>query len=632
MSLFAELRRRNVIRMAGLYLVGAWLLVQVASIALPAFGVPDWVLRAVIILLVLGFVPALVFAWIFELTPEGLKRDHEVAPAQSIASETGRRMDRLLAVGLVAVVAVVAADRFWPREEEKGTEGIKVAPTDIPNPGTAGATLIPSVPFSSSPARKSIAVLPFVNLSADPEQEFFSDGMAEEIINALTRIRDLKVAGRTSSFHFKGKNEDLRAIGEALGVAHILEGSVRKQGDKVRITAQLIQASDGFHLWSDTYDGDLADVFELQERIARAITGKLEVVLQGEQQTRLVRGGTNDTEAYALYLQATAVMNRRDRPRMGEAIGWLGKAIELDPGFARGHSLLAMIHALGDKRYGSSLAEAERHARRALDPDPALAEPHVVLALVATVRHAFVDSRAAIERALAIEPDDPGVNFYYAQSLIVTGYTAAGIARLERTLAMDPMLPNAHWWRANQYQHAGDLHAAQRAYERADALGLTFAWRGLRDLARLRGDRESFLGDVAKDVANPDWSCLKDPVASMALLYDGQHSADATVRATALQVVDGCLATTDPGPVPLWTIANLFRLGQPTRALALARESMPENVAGFYLGLWGRDGREARRTPEFAGFARDMGLADLWEQYGPPEGCRRVAPRDYTCD
>jgi TolB-like protein len=239
----AELKRRNVIRMAGLYLVGAWLVTQVVSTLLPLFEAPSWIARSIVIALALGFVPALAFAWIFELTPQGIRRDADVPPQQSIAPEVGRRLDRAIMVVLALALGYFIVDKF------------------VLSPRHARLPLDAST--ESDGANKSIAVLPFIDLSPGKDQEYFSDGMSEELLNALAKVKDLKVAGRTSSFSFKGKNEDMRTIGTALGVANIVEGSVRKQGDKVRITAQLVRASSGFHLWSETYDGDLKDVFEL---------------------------------------------------------------------------------------------------------------------------------------------------------------------------------------------------------------------------------------------------------------------------------------------------------------------------------------------------------------------------------
>ena len=240
MSLLAELKRRNVTRMAGLYLVASWLAVQVSSTILPMFGAPDWLARSIVVLLVIGFVPALVFAWVFELTPDGVKRESQVERSESVTADTARRMERQILVVFALALAYFAFDKFAlaPRREAALVAGA----TDAARAG-AGASA------KQAPSDASIAVLAFADMSAAHDQEYLSDGMAEELLDALAKVPGLKVAGRTSSFYFKGRNESLEKIGAALGVAHVVEGSVRKQGDRVRITAQLIQARDGFHLW-----------------------------------------------------------------------------------------------------------------------------------------------------------------------------------------------------------------------------------------------------------------------------------------------------------------------------------------------------------------------------------------------
>ncbi len=245
MRLIAELNRRNVIRMAGLYLVGAWLLVQVASTLFPAFGVQDWALRALVIVLTIGFVPAMVFAWVFELTPQGLKRDAEVPIEHSIAPRTARRMDRMIIAVLLLALVVFGFDKLVlaPRRDAAliatTTQFVKQATTA---PATRGM---------------SIAVMPFVNMSADPEQEYFSDGMTEEILNALAKVPRLEVTARTSVFSLKGQRHDVRELGKLLGVAYLLEGSVRKAYGQVMITFNIIRTDNGFHLLSETYDRKL---------------------------------------------------------------------------------------------------------------------------------------------------------------------------------------------------------------------------------------------------------------------------------------------------------------------------------------------------------------------------------------
>jgi TolB-like protein len=251
MSLFAELKRRNVFKVGAAYAVLTWLLAQVTDVFLENFGAPDWVIKTILLLLVIGFPLALFFAWAFEMTPEGIKKEKDVDRSQSITAQTGRKLDFTIIAILLLALGYFALDKF------------------VLDPARDAAQVQTAKDAEAGPAEKSIAVLPFVNMSDDASNEYFSDGISEEILNALAKVKQLKVSGRTSSFAFKGQNQDLRQIGDALGVEHILEGSVRKAGTKIRITAQLIQVDDGFHLWSETYDRELTDVFAIQDEIGR---------------------------------------------------------------------------------------------------------------------------------------------------------------------------------------------------------------------------------------------------------------------------------------------------------------------------------------------------------------------------
>jgi len=476
----------------------------------------------------------------------------------------------------------------------------------------------------------SLAVLPFENLSSDPEQDYFSDGVAEEILNALAHVKGLRVAGRSASFHFKGRADDPRVVAENLGVRNLLEGSIRKQGKRVRITAELVEASDGFRRWSHTYDGDLTDVFEVQERIARAITDELAVVLGSDQRARLVPAATRNPEAYALYLQATAVLNRRDYPRMGEAIGWLEQALRLDPTFARAHARLALIHALGRTWFGSSPEECARHARLASDLEPSLAEPWVALGLAAMLERRFLEARVALDRALELEPDDGIVNLHHAQFLVQTGYTRQGIARLDHALAIDPVLPNALWWRGFQYSYSGDQEAAERAFQRSAMVGLTYADIGLAEVARVRGDFAR-----ARALIPTSWvyrtRCLVDPATEIPVVVAGGLGGDAASRERARAIVERCLAA-GPRPVPAWAAVFYLSVGESERALAVIASGPSDDEGGLLVTFWGPLGLAARRAPGFGEFARKVGYADLWERYGEPDGCRRVAARDYVCE
>ena len=282
-NLFSELKRRNVFRVAIAYTIIGWVLAQVGDLIFPTFGAPDWVLKVLVSLVILGFPVALIFAWAYEITPEGVKLERDVDRTGSITRKTGRKLD-LIIVGLMAIaIAYFAVDKFVLNQP--ADEHIAAKP-------------------QKTTSELSIAVLPFANMTADKENEFFADGLSEELLNVLSQVQDLKVTGRTSSFFYKGKNEDLRKIGETLGVANILEGSVRRQGDAVRITAQLVRAEDGFHLWSQTYDRTLDDVFAIQDDIAESVTRALNIVLDDANRERMRAVGVRDVDAFIAYQKA----------------------------------------------------------------------------------------------------------------------------------------------------------------------------------------------------------------------------------------------------------------------------------------------------------------------------------------
>ena len=300
--------------MAGLYLVGAWLVVQVAGTVLPMFGAPEWLPRTIVVLLAIGFVPAVIFSWVFELTPQGLKRDEDVAPEQSITPQTGRRMDRMIIVVLVLALGYFAFDKFVlaPRRE--------------------AALVASAVPNESKSIinAKSIAVLPFVNMSEDKANEYFSDGISEELLNLLAKIPQLQVTARTSSFSFKGKEIGIPEIARTLHVAHVLEGSVRKAGNSVRITAQLIKAGTDTHLWSQTYDRKLDDIFAIQDEIAADVVKQLKVTLLGA----APKARTTDPEAYALYLQAVQLGRQFTAEAFQQSDALYRKVLAIDPRYA----------------------------------------------------------------------------------------------------------------------------------------------------------------------------------------------------------------------------------------------------------------------------------------------------------
>ncbi|MFT3807823.1 tetratricopeptide repeat protein [Arenimonas sp.] len=612
-KLIAELRRRNVIRMAGLYLVAAWLITQVAGTVLPMFGAPDWIARSVVVMLAICFLPALIFAWVFELTPEGLKRDAEVPAEESIAPQTARRMDRMIIVVLLLALSYFALDKFVLAPHRAEADRPRSAAPAVRE--TTAAATAPAIP------RKSIAVLAFADLSPGKDQEYFSDGMAEEILNALAQVKDLKVAGRTSSFQFKNRNVDLREIGRTLGVAHVLEGSVRKQDDKVRITAQLIQASDGSHLWSKAYDGDLSDVFELQENIARAITDELQVVLEGEQKSRLVPVATKNPEAYGLFLQATAIFDRRDGTRMQEAGQMLEQAIALDPDYARAYSRLAAVYGILPTYFPAAgnaqatQAKVEKYAQRAIALDPALAEPWAVMGLASSFGKAdLLAQREYFDRALQLDPDDITTNFWSGLTLMRSGYYREGVARLDHGLAIDPLLPNLTRWRAAAYLRAGDEATAEPMLKRAQAAGLKLAGRELAEIEGRRGHTAE-ARRLWIEGCGPLFNGL--PPEAATVLAAGMYG-DASERGRALAFIDALVADPKqpiPGLIPLF----LAQMGQEARALEVDRTRLSHDNSDFMVYVFSPAGASLRARPEFPAYLDAKGFPALWAKYGQPD-------------
>ena len=442
MSIIEELKRRNVFRVAVAYLVTCWLLLQAADIVLENIEAPVWVMQVFMLTFALGFPVALVFAWAFELTPEGLKKEKDVDRSKSITRQTGRKLDFTIIGVLVVAVGILLADRFRTGHEQ-----------DAAIPDQAGRdSVIPletATADALAPNQKSIAVLPFVNMSSDPEQEYFSDGISEEILNALARVKELKVAGRTSSFAFKGKSQDLRQIGDTLGVEHILEGSVRKSGLKVRITAQLIQVDDGFHLWSDTYDRELTDVFAIQDEIAGAILEQLKAqLIDGESAEPLLLATRTESEVYDQYLLARQRLYERKRLSIEAAADLLDKAIANDPDYAPAYAQRGIAAILlGNQNYGDTPHEqAEAQGKLYLDKarqlDPGLAEAWAGLGLYHSVRPGEQrDAIENLEKALSINPNLIDASNWLQIMLGETGDTLGALRILENMVERDPLYP-----------------------------------------------------------------------------------------------------------------------------------------------------------------------------------------------
>jgi len=434
MSLFAELKRRNVFRVGVAYIVVGWLIMQVAEILVPALRLPEWVLTATVYFLFIGFLPAVVFAWAFELTPEGLKRERNVAPGESITHLTGRKLDYTIIVLMAVALLYLLLDKLHEPPVPESTAVVVETgqETSADNPG---------------PSLKSIAVLPFINMSGDADNEYFSDGISEEILNELAQVKELKVAGRTSSFAFKGRNEDLRMIGDTLNVSHILEGSVRKAGNKVRVTAQLIEVHDGFHLWSDTYDRELTDIFAIQDEIASAILQALKAELIGGEQ---IASTKTDPRAYEKYLRAKQLIYTRSRENLEQAVTLLDDAIGLDELFAPAwaqRGIVAML--LSDQQYGTipdrdAQAQAKRFLEHAFELDDGLAEAWAGMGIYYGNEPGAETNARAIEnlqRALDINPSLMNAANWLATALRSQDRLSEEIALREDMFERDPLYP-----------------------------------------------------------------------------------------------------------------------------------------------------------------------------------------------
>ena len=469
-NFFEELKRRNVIRVAGLYLVGAWLLTQVASTVLPMFGAPEWVPRSIVVLLAIGFVPALIFSWVFELTPQGLKRDEDVPPEQSIAPQTGRRMNRMIIAVLVIAVGYFAADKFvLSARREKST------------------SKVPSSESNASPNEKSVAVLAFANLSDDKGSEYFSDGISEELLTVLQKIPGLHVAARTSAFSFKGKNATAQEIGQKLGVAHLVEGSVRKAGDVVRIAARLTRVDTGEEQWSENFTRNLQDVFAVQTELAQTIVEQLKGQLTGgaanpevkaviqAQVQAAEKGGTKNVEAHEAYLQGRFFLNRHSEKETDQARGAFERAVQLDPKFALAWAGLAQTHVWycnyasegGQKGFNEHLTAARDEVERALALEPELPDALFARAMIKTnFDFDWKGAGETLRKALALAPQDPSLLMEAGNLALARGENRQALDLFRRAVALDPVNAQARAFLAGNLSVLEHQEEARAEYAR----------------------------------------------------------------------------------------------------------------------------------------------------------------------
>lgn len=470
MSFFAELKRRKVIRLAVTYLLAGIVILGGADVLVPALALQEWVLRLVALLLILGFPLSLVLAWHFDWTPDGLKRADSV-------------------------------DDAVPSAEPADSSGDAA--------GASAATRATGSPTADTPApaKASVAVLPFVNISGDKENEYFSDGLSEELLNVLSKIGALKVAARTSSFHFKGQTGDIAEIARKLGVASILEGSVRQSGPKVRITAQLVNAADGYHLWSETFDRELDDIFAVQDEIASSVAQALKVKLLGEDGERLNAGGTSNAEAFQAYLQGQHFTNRgSDEKAVRHALEYFDKAIELDPDYAQAYAGLARAweEMTTNDFVGldEGVGKAIDAASKAIELAPDLAEGHTAMVRMLTAyKLDMAGAQKAMETALELNPGNVEVQIEFSRMNALFGRSEPSIAAAEKALELDPVSIHASVFLGRALYEARRYDGAIAVFRHVLELDPHHArpHYGIAMCQFLQGDLESAIEEVKQE-------------------------------------------------------------------------------------------------------------------------------------
>ena len=599
MSFFSELKRRNVIRVAVLYLVSSWVLLQLTDVLSSLLNVPESAGSIVVLLLILGFVPVVIFAWVYEMTPEGLKREADVDRTHSQTPATGQKINVAIIVLLVIAIGGLVADRLVPEPgvevEDFLAESLEAPIDDL-----------------------SIAVLPFADLSQDQDQQYFTDGLSEELLNLLVRVDDLHVASRTSSFAYRGSTLSIPDISKALRVGHILEGSVRKDGDRIRITAQLIEADTDRHLWSENFDRELVDIFAIQDEIANAIvqalTGKLGV---GADRAISVDVATENLDAYEMYLTARELFLKRTE--LPESIRLFRAAVELDPSFVRAWEGLAAVEAVANDWIPDGVDHAPRAkeaAEMALSLDPNLSMPLAVLgSVVSNADSNLILAADYFAAALEKDPKNTTAWLWLGIRQNVMGFFDDSIESLRRCLSIDPGYLNCRQHLAYAYLSKGDADTAMKLNELAmeqvfDSLSDAFAWeyvrRGHRYLAvRIVDGRLGSMGAPAIEVIRAIENPGGDNRAGYARLKDWENQTRSGV--TLSQAI-------------------------PFSFLAFGVwDEIAANPAEYAFVMWHPDGDEFRKTDLFKTVARESGVLDYWQARGFPSHCKPVGKDDFEC-
>jgi len=579
-SFFSELKRRNVYKVAIAYIVGGWALSQGIAQVFPVFDVPNWAIRLIVLLIIIGLPISLILAWMFEVTPQGIKRTEDVTLSDERAPK------KHVWIYVVVIGGLLSIGLFFLGRYTAGNKTTATSPNE--------------------PSNKSIAVLPFENLSEDKNTAYFSDGITEEILNALAQIPGLKVAARRSAFQFKGNDLDLRKIGQILGVAHILEGSLQKAGDQVRINVQLVDVQNGLQAWSEKYDRKLDNVFAVEDEIAKAIATKLRVQLTGGGGQPLVVDGTNNPQAHELYLRGLTLLAARG-PGLREARDSFQKAVDLDPSYAQAWGALAVtaliLPSYGLDSFEAALPRGESAAQRALSLDPNTASAYIAVGLANTFRCRWPEADQAFRRGLVLAPGDAEAVNQYAQFLSSVGQLEPGLREIERAQQLDPLSPIIG------VIHSGTL-AALRRDDAAEAqikavlaahpeFAAAHAWAATQYIDRkMYAEAEPELRSFGKlNGQNGD---------AKALLVRGM--ADPSQRIAAINSLETSPDNADMRRDPILYAFYLISLGERGRALDQLEICAVKHNSAFASWLWNRGFDQLRDEPRFKAILAKLAL------------------------
>jgi TolB-like protein len=613
LSLFEELKRRKVVRVAVVYAATAFAVLQAADIMLPQMNVPDWAMGLLVAFVVFGFPIALVLAWALEVTPDGIKRTEDAPAETSDATPALLGKRTVFAAALLVVLGVGIGAGWFLRPAAESPSGS--APAASLAPAAAENAAPPA--FSLGPVAKSIAVLPFVNMSADAENEYFADGISEELLNVLVKVEDIGVASRTSSFAFKGRELGAAVIARELNVNHILEGSVRKSGNRVRITAQLIDALEDRHLWSETYDRELTDIFAIQDEIANAIVAALRGTLgAGEAQRAVtVRADTDNMDAYQRYLKARELFLARTA--LDESVRLFEEVVAMDPEFARGWEGLAAVNGIiidwTDSYPGIDTvqltARAFEAADRALALDPQLSMPWAVRGLLMNYELPipFAESLVLFERAIIADPAQASVYLWRAITWVNLGFLDLAMNDLDACLAVDPAYGNCVRWKAVTAALMGDDALAMALFERGVATGFVVN-RADTFIERLvaRGDRLTALLLMREREMPPEL----------------QQAMIAAIEQDAPPAQLAALLERHPRfDIPVWHIV----------LRAYDRAAAWEGRGSTLVSYWDPVHAGFRNSPAFRSILERLGIPAYWREHGYPPLCWPLGADDYEC-